>query len=229
MKFLFLSLFYSVQLLASDYHCASDHINDAIEINREHRSLYKKGNENEAVKVINRLIFIEKIMHPFSISLDRSAEKLIDNGLAMWCEDFVSMDSLPEFQLKGPIPTKAFIPFDKVKLKQIRKKIRSFEMSQASKLYLEIVALIENELNDKNYNCVTRHFLESAARSLSLAMVRNEFISVENKSDFLKATKKMMKQMSLALWIAPSLDQKAAKLQSRGVPVLCQEMPHIPY
>ncbi|PIP91874.1 MAG: hypothetical protein COW01_11915 [Bdellovibrionales bacterium CG12_big_fil_rev_8_21_14_0_65_38_15] len=229
MKFFLLCLFYSVQLFASDYHCASDHINDAIEINREHRSLYKNGNDKEAARVINRLIFIEKIMHPFSISLDRSAEKLIDNGLAMWCEDFVSMDSLPDFQLTGPIPTKAFIPFDKVKLKQIRKKIKSFEMSQASKLYSEIVAIIEIDLEDKNYNCVTKHFLESTARSLKLAMQRNESIALENKKDFLKATKKMMKQMSLALLVAPSLDRMAAKVQMRGVPVLCQEMPLIPY
>lgn len=222
-------LFYSFSSLASDYDCARLHIEEAIEINRDHIKLYKDAYEDEAAKVLGRLIFIEKIMLPFSRSLDRSAKTLVDAGFAMWCEDFVSMDSLPQFQIRSSPPANKFKPVDKKKLKQMRKKIKSFEIKNAMKLYDEIVLMIETDLNDKSFNCVTRHFLESSARSLKLAVKRERYVPRELRQDFLKATKKMMKQMSLALMIARPLDNMAAKVQESGVPVLCQEMPHIPY
>lgn len=229
MRLFVLLLFISISANATGNKCASDHIHDAIEVNRRHKSLYNAGDEIAAAKVLNRLIIIEKLMLPFSHSLDRSAKELTEAGFTMWCEDFVSMDTIPDFQLSSTIPAEAFKAIDKTKLKDIRKKIKAFKMHNASALYHEIVLLIKTDLSNLHYNCVTRHFLESAARSLKLAIQREQSIPPELKKTFLKATRKMMKQMALALVISRSLDIKAAKVQANGVPVLCQEMPHIPY
>ncbi len=229
MRLFVLFIFISLNAFATDNKCASDHIHDAMEINRTHVNLYKAAFEKDAAKVLNRLIFIEKIMLPFSHSLDRSVKDLTDAGFSMWCEDFVSMDTIPEFQLRSSIPNAAFKPINKAKLKTIRKKIKLFEMKNAQSLYNEIVLLIKTDLANIHFNCVTRHFLESAARSLKLAMQRQEAIPLELRQQFIKATKKMMKQMSLALLISRPLDIEAAELQAFGIPVLCQEMPHIPY
>tara|TARA_R110002049_G_scaffold18017_2_gene69379 strand:- start:634 stop:1296 length:663 start_codon:yes stop_codon:yes gene_type:complete len=210
-------------------HCAYDHIKEAMEINRSHRTLYKEGDKKSAVKIINRLIFLEKIMLPFSRKLDRSTKKLVSAGFPMWCEDFVSMDNLPDFQINSDIPSTTYASLDKDTFNEITKSLKAYEFNHSSKLYSKIVFVLDTKLNDHHYNCLTRHFLESIARSLKLSIERRPYITKEFERDFFKANKLMMKQMRLALIFVRGLDKRASNVQAQGTPVLCQEMPIIPY
>ncbi len=200
-----------------------------MKINRTHRTLYRESGKNSAAKVINRLIFLEKIMLPFSRKLDRSTKNLVSAGFPMWCEDFVSMDNLPDFQIDSDIPSTAYTSLDKATFNEITKSLKTYEYKHSATLYSKIVFVLNTKLNDPHYNCLTRHFLESIARSLKLSIERKPHVPKEFERDFFKANKLMIKQMRLALIFVRGLDKKASNVQAQGTPVLCQEMPIIPY
>jgi len=203
------------------------HLKEAMELNRERRELYRIDGNSDAAKVMNKLILLEKIMLPFTYSLDRSVKKLQAAGMGMWCDDLVSMQTVPVYQASSDVPANSYIAPNAKTLKALKRKMKKFELSQSQDLYTEISQLILVDLSDHHYNCLTRHFLESAAKSLAATKERVEIVPPELEADLDRATKKLIKQLGMSLSYAQKIDQSAAPIQARGVPVLCQEMPPI--
>lgn len=230
MRVLLLSLFtvFTVSAIAQE-RCTVIHVREAMELNRERRELYRQDGNPDAARVLNKLIFLEKLMLPFSASLDRATRDLQLAGVSMWCEDLVPMHTVPEYQAFTEAPTQSYRPFEKNIRKALTKKLRNFKFSKRAELYNDIAKVITIDLNDHSYNCLTRHFLEAAARSLLLSDKHYEQAPSALKADVEKALEKLLGQLSLALGAASSIDEKAAQVQARGVPVLCQEMPPIPW
>lgn len=222
-------LFLFPMLALSGERCNTVHVLEAMEINRERRELYKVDGNKDAAKIISRLILLEKVMLPFSAKLDRMVKKLHRANVPIWCEDLVSMNEVPNYQSSVPVPAQSFIAFEENKLKRLKKMMRKFEFSKRLELYDEIHNIILNDMNDPSYHCLTRHFLEAAARSLMLSDKHLESAPDDLKDDVRKAVTKLMRQLSYSLNFSTALDRAAAPIQSKGIPVLCQEMPPIPW
>lgn len=216
-------------ILYAQDRCTVTHVREAIELNRERRELYRQDGNDDAARVMNKLIILEKLMLPFSASLDRATMRLQNAGVPMWCEDLVPMNTVPNYQTSVHAPSNHYRTFDKNIRKELVKELRNFKYEQRYELYKSIEGIIKTQLNDHNYNCLTRHFLEAAARSLQLSDKHYERAPIELKVDVLRALEKLLKQLALALGSASKIDDRAASIQARGVPVLCQEMPPIPW
>lgn len=215
--------------LQAQERCTVVHVRETMKLNRERRELYRQDGNADAAKVLNKLIFLEKLMLPFSASLDRATKKLQNAGVAMWCEDLVPMNTVPGYQAFSDIPAAAYKSFDKKNRKELAKKLRNFKYKQRYELYDEIASIINTQLYDHHYNCLTRHFLEAAARSLLLTDKHYEQAPDDLKMDVEKSLEKLLGQLALALGSASAIDDKAAAVQAKGIPVLCQEMPPIPW
>tara|TARA_R110000868_G_scaffold117600_17_gene312673 strand:- start:22233 stop:22919 length:687 start_codon:yes stop_codon:yes gene_type:complete len=226
MKLLILSLFIALPVGAHE-KCTVIHLKEAMNLNRERRELYRVDGNRDAANVMNKLILLEKVMLPFTYSLDRSVRQLQATGMGMWCDDLVSMQTVPAYQASAEAPAHEYRAPNAKTLKSLKRKMKKFEINQSEELYLQISQLISIDLADHHYNCLTRHFLESAAKSLAATRERLDIVPGELKSDLERATKKLIKQLAMSLRFAQSIDQSAAPIQARGVPVLCQEMPPI--
>jgi hypothetical protein len=125
-----------------------------------------------------------------------------------------------------PVPSPETLP--EVKVKDIRERIEStlkrdgFEaaMSAADE---EIHAL---EFLPQHF-CMTRHVLESVRRSARLApdhVVAAEKVGLKSPEeisrDFIRLQLKTLKR-------AYDLDRRAFPIQTRGIPILCQDVPRI--
>ena len=210
--------------------CTAIHVKEAMQINRERRELYRLDGNHDAAKIMNRLIFLEKIMLPFSASLDRVVRPLQEKNIPMWCKDLVPMDTVAQYQSQTSPPEQSFKAISKAKIKRLKKSMRNFRYKNRAELYDQIALTITNDLSDHHYNCLLRHFLEAAARSLLLAPEHMSLaLEIEDQELVKRSVEKLIRQLSNALGLARSIDVKAAPIQARGIPVLCQEMPPVPW
>lgn len=216
-------------MATSPQKCTVAHVKEAMELNRQRRELYRDDMNFDAAKVLNRLILVEKLMLPFSYSLDNSVKELQAANIPMWCYDLIPMNTVPEYQTQVPPPHERYLGFPNKTIHFIKKQMKDFRFKDRNQLYQSISMVISNDLSNHSYNCVTRHFLESAARTLKLSDERISITPDHLQNKLSKATEKLIKQLGLALSFSKNLDKKAAPIQMRGVPVLCQEMPPIPW
>lgn len=82
---------------------------------------------------------------------------------------------------------------------------------------------------EPRFNCLIRHFLESTVRSARLAVKYNQYAQ-ENK--LRSPDRLMLRYLQLSFFTfsqAIALDRKAAPLQAQGLPILCRDVPHIPF
>lgn len=205
------------------------HLKEAMKLNRERRELYRQDGNRDAAKIINKLLLLEKVMLPFSYSLDRSVKSLQQAGIGMWCDDLVSMDTVPDYQSNIPTPLNKYQEPNPVRLKKLTGMMKRYQVEDTNQLYQAIAEFIENDLSDHHYNCLTRHFLESAAKTLGATSARLGLAPSELKQELISVTRKLIKQLARSLRYAQNIDEKAGQVQERGVPVLCQEMPPIPW
>lgn len=209
--------------------CTVIHVKEAMELNRQRRSQYRADGNRGAARILNQLILLEKVMLPFSASLDRSVIKLQNAGVPMWCEDLVSMTTVPTYQTQVSKPQYEFAPLEKAIRKKLKKQMKNFDFVSRDELYELIATIIHQELHDTHYNCLMRHFLEAAARSLKLSQKHYEQAPQELRPMVAKALEKLIRQLARSLVFAAIIDKNAAPYQAQGVPVLCQEMPPVPW
>lgn len=225
---LLLAIFISAASFAEQAErCTVIHVKEAMELNRQRRSQYRADNNRGAARILNQLILLEKIMLPFSASLDRSVIKLQNAGVPMWCEDLVSMSTVPAYQAQATKPQNEFIPLERTIRKKLKKQMKEFDFASRDELYEFIATIIHQELHDTHYNCLMRHFLEAAARSLKLSQKHYDQAPQELRPVVVKALEKLIHQLARSLIFAAIIDKNAAVYQAQGIPVLCQEMPPV--
>lgn len=82
---------------------------------------------------------------------------------------------------------------------------------------------------EPRFNCLTRHFLESTIRSARLAVKYDQVARERGVRSPEKLMKRFLQMSFFAFGQAIALDRDAAELQAQGLPILCQDVPHIPF
>ena len=230
MKFL-LSLFILFQFssFASEQrNCISTHLKDAMKLNKERKDLYSEMSNGESREISNRLIGLEKLSLLFTFGLDIKAKKYQKRGVALLCLDYIDMDETPEFSYDLVVPRVKYNLVPKIYVKKLKKKLYSAlkrDLSLFSRILEEEIHKLERF---PNYNCLARHLFESLNRGVHLI----SYYELESKRLGLKSPRKILirnlKLQIFSLSLFHKLDRRASKIQQRGVPILCNDVPAIP-
>ena len=210
------------------YNCMQTHMKEAINLNIQRRPLYAKE-DWRAYIISSLLIWSEKFTLSFiAPKFDENAKLYQKNGIGIMCDEFIDMDKTPKFQArKNPWPDiKKYVPPQVNKIKEsliqgVRK--QSFD---AVKISAEEV--LENLSVEPQFNCMTKHLLESVARASALApkhIARAEAIGLSSPAPLIwEFIESHIDSISYSLF----MEKLAAKVQSKGIPIICNDVPHIP-
>lgn len=211
-------------------NCFRKHIVDAIKLNEKRLPLYAKLTNGESLKISKRLIRLEKQMRIPVFFYDRIARKYHKVGIPFLCLDLIDMAETPEFSetfSDGPKPLSEFKIFPAKKaVKEYKKALKHTDGLQ------RLIKLLEKDLHQleeiPNFNCLSRHFIESLLRSSRLAIDYDKYAKTNNLKSPMKASLSYIKFHFLGFARAAKIDALAAPIQAKNIPILCNDVPAIP-
>ncbi len=230
--FITLSLFIiSIAISATEIQtkCIRQHLKDAIKINKKRRPLYKALTDGKSKKLSNSLIFSEKLSLSYAFIFDLSAKKYQKRGIPLFCLDFIDMKEIADFQAGSEVPEYKYESLEKINTKEIIANIKKSLKKRSFKGVQDYMQLeLKNFEEEKKYNCLAKHVLESIQRSAFLAphyIQASEMIGMKSPKKLLENN---IKIQAMSLKIFSRIDKKAAKFQEEGVSIICNDIPHIP-
>ncbi|MBK22558.1 MAG: hypothetical protein CME70_01020 [Halobacteriovorax sp.] len=225
---LFLALI-SFQSLGEELNrCFYDHVKDAIELNRERRGAYSKETNGASEKISRYLIIWEKLILLKANKYDRKSSQFQNLGIPFMCEDFIDMRETPEIITRTAQIPRGYLNIYKPKTKIIKKNLKASLKIGYKPFKISIVRELEKLKFNKSYDCLLRHLLESLLRTADLAPRYIAVAPQGKKQELDKLIKKYLRLQIFGISQAVFIDKKARSLQAEGVPILCNDVPHVP-
>lgn len=222
-----LFLFFLVSQALGYSKCMTKHVQDAMILNHQRMPIYAKASNNKSLKISKKLISFEESMSLHNWFADRWAAYFHSKNIPILCNDLVDMKLTPampaELPLKdNPDPT-SFVQLNIKDLQLELRKSLAIDLSTVQMVAKKYLLILKHE---PRLNCMTRHFLESIALFSKNGQIYMKHENAQSQLRFfLKLT---IKAHIKYLKIANELDTEALSLQTRGIPILCQDLPHIP-
>lgn len=207
------------------------HLVDATKLNQKRAFRYAKLTESKSLPLSYELILMERLALLATHRLDVSAQKYLKNGIPLFHEELIDMKFTPAFSSSFPANES---PTERIEIEVnmlIKRWLELLESGQVELIYSDAKELLEQgKLAPINQNCLTRHFVESIARTIWL-MDRHYTDSLKlGLKDPRPLSLKFTKLQIRSLKWAYSLDKRAYPLQHKyRVPLFCQDVPVIPY
>lgn len=209
--------------------CLSDHIKEAMILNKERKSLYAEITNKQSLKVSRSLISLERQMLFFTYPLDLLAKKYQRLGMPIFCRDIISMEETPEFTSQYEQGAPDILDYKKVSAKKIR---NDFKRAFRNNNYDELIKVSSQWLHklekEPRFNCLTRHFIETIIRSSKLAKEYILFAKSTNLRDPSKLMNSYLRSVFVSFLYSVSIDEKASPIQAAGIPIICNDVPFVP-
>lgn len=215
--------------LAASRNCFSQHLLEAIHLNQHRKPVYSRASAGKSKDISNALIALEYSMYLPTRLVDMWAEKYQAQGIPLICREIPSMKTAPSLE-KSNLPLVSrpqASDFKDLDVFEVRRHLRA-SLDEGYENLANTTQETINALPELRLNCLVRHFLESirafaneAPHHLALAK------SSERKSlrFFLNF---IIKGQIDYIFQAHEIDEMAVELQTAGIPILCQDVPHIP-
>ena len=205
--------------------CFVKHIEEAINLNKERRGLYKQQSGGSSVKISDALIWFERLTLLSARWFDWQAKPWQKKGIPLLCSEFVSMDLTPRFD-----PIKS--PQEEARLSlNIRDLTKSLRSSLGSNEH-DLLGIVSRSLrgieSEPNYHCMQRHLIESIGRTAKLIPVYEKMALARGLE---KPTPILKQFLGLQIWglkFGRWLDSMARPLQEKGLGIICNDIPFIP-
>lgn len=226
---LILTTVFSAQLFAES-GAIIQHMKDATTLNRERAPRYAALSEGKSLPLSYELILMENLAQLITQSLDDKARIYNAEGIGLFFDDLIDMRFTPLFQKtfgqEGPPVTRITID-----VKSLRRRwIKMHKENKQTKIYEEALTLLdEGDLQATNQNCLTRHFVESIARSILNRKWHQDRAATAKLSDPAPILNSFLSIQINSLSWAYSLDRRAYSIQKENIPLFCQDVPAIPY
>lgn len=205
----------------------STHLNEAILHNKKNAPLYAKVSNNKSLVISKLLINGERFSYLLVQDLEYDALIYQNNGIRLLCDDLISMSEVPTFKELTPIEARP-VKYIDLNIKVLKKEIKEYlKRDDLHGLYLMLDEVLEEMKSFPNQHCMTRHFLESMARTLFLFPAQKKAALDIGLEDPTSLVKRYLKLQTMALTLDHYLDQKAFPLQKEGFPILCGDVPAI--
>ncbi len=210
--------------------CFVRHIDDAIALNEARLPIYAAWTGGRSVALSKRLIARERMTRVVARLLDWRAAGHRRRGVPLLCDELVDMSHVPAPALQPPPsePVRAD-PRRTLDLPSLRQIVRRDHGSRdfdpvAGELRRTLKALGD----DRRFDCMTRHILESALRAATLAPSHIESARLLGAESPAGLSWLFVKLHLYALDEAIRLDELARPFQLEGAPIICADVPAIP-
>ena len=196
------------------------HLQEAIALNLVRLPMYAELSYGRSIPISHSLIRLENNLRLSAKAFDILAYPYQLRGIPILCEDFMDMALTSAFRYDFADGAPRPVNFHRPNLKTFFVKAAGqailHQFGGIEKAADELVRELEIE---PRYNCLTRHFLESIRRSAGVAMKYRKGTWIS--SQFILGQLLYLKRVV-------ELDELAEPLQSAGLPIFCQDVPHIP-
>jgi hypothetical protein len=209
--------------------CFRRHLEEAIELNERRLPIYSAWTGGASEPISRGLITGERRGLLPARYVDRQARRYHAAGVPIVCAEFVAMSLTPPLDsAPGPPPGYPIPPApDPDTLLAL---VRTAYGSGGFGAVVDAVVAELATLDDAPaYHCMARHLLESLARTAALAPLHAEAAAVAGLPSTVPLSELMIRLHLAVLHESAELDAAAAPLQARGVPIICRDVPPIPY
>jgi hypothetical protein len=207
-------------------YCFLTHMEEAIAINEERKPLYAALTDDESLKVSNALIRNERLARPVAVVFDMRARSFQAAGIDIICDEFVSMELTPAFEAQSDVPSAAF---EKTSGYGLAWRLSTTFMRNG---YAGLTSAVEEELAalapTPEYHCMVRHILESILRAANLAPLHVREAELLGMDSPAAISRDFIAAQIATIPAAAGIDEDAAPIQARGIPIVCQDVPPIP-
>ncbi|MBI2943255.1 MAG: hypothetical protein HYY25_03545 [Candidatus Wallbacteria bacterium] len=203
------------------------HLREAIRLNQSRLPLYSAASQGASEDVSRKLIASERLALPVAMGVDRIARWWQERGVPIVEEDFVDLKFAPEFEpaSANPQPLSSYKRQDASEMAaRLRKAQRAggFDgVCRAARVELERLE------GTRSYHAMVRHVLESTLRSAHLAPKHETLARSKGLPSTAWLSRRLIGLNLLALIGAAELDERAAPLHARGIPILHRDVPPI--
>lgn len=205
--------------------CISKHIREAIELNKSRAPLYAKASDGRSQMISNLLVAAEKIALTTLPLLEKPAEEYQKRGVPLFCLDVVPMSGAKKFSERETQPSSKHEPFDGLGTSiHLAKFVLTKE---AEKLEGHLQKVLEKLSSNPQYNCFSRHLVESLLRSVRLTPHYRRWSAEKGLRDPIFLIQTYVSSQISGLPKATVLDSMAAELNAQGIPIICNDVPHI--
>lgn len=230
--------FLTVMILGSIVHasvypernCVSIHIKDAMELNKARKPLYQKYSNYRSTEITERLLKMERKLLVGAPFADLWARLYQRKGIPIMCKDFIDMSETPAFTSMNPEGVDSILNYRKPAVAAVVAKLKQLFKERA---YVEMAHFADNEIlkieDHPRYNCLYRHMLESIRR---MAILTPEYMEMAQSLGFTSPellSRNVLRSHFSLLEESALIDQLAAPLQAQGLPIICQDVPYIPW
>lgn len=210
--------------------CLTKHIHDAMVLNKQRKPLYSELSQGLSEKISEKMISMEYRLIALSPFADAWAVPFQAAGVAIVCEDLIPMAQTPAFRSQNPEGVDSVINFQPPDIVFVQQNLLIFF---ENKDYLKMADFADQYVkrldHHSRYNCMVKHILESIRRMAALAPKH-----AEQSKQILHVSTELLSRALLKnhinlLATASNLDKLAAPLQAAALPIICQDVPYIPW
>lgn len=211
----------------------AQHLKDAIALNRSRRDVYDRLSGGESRALSNRVILLEQLTLPAAHALDLWAKRYQKQGIPVMQEDFVPMQDVrspfapPRFRGVASASEAAAVD---ARLDAYRKTLsqalnRNDFTAIAEASYALLEALEATETETRTHWAMTKHLVESLGLAAMNAIGHAERSGGETQ----RLSRTLIRFQSLGLMGSVSIDRKAQAFHQRGIGIVVNDVPSIPF
>ncbi|MGZ3771862.1 MAG: hypothetical protein ACXVCP_04220 [Bdellovibrio sp.] len=210
--------------------CLTNHVHEAITLNKLRKPLYEQVSQKKSESISNKMISMEYRLLLASPLADIWAAPYQAAGIPILCQELVPMSGTPVFKPLNPNGKDSFENFHQPDIDYIREQMLSLYKARA---WNSMANFADRKIVDleqaPRYNCMVKHILESIRRVAALTPIHAQKAVARNMISTEYLSKILLKSHIDLLNEAAELDKLAAPLQADGLPIICQDVPFIPW
>jgi hypothetical protein len=206
------------------------HIEDAMILNQARAPIYNRLSNGDSAVVSAAMISFEKGLLRTASIADAAAFPFQVAGIPILCLDYIHMSETPPFHNSFAQGAPKMSQFHQLDMGGVKTALTAALQTDDFDSMIEIATQNVAELKQEpRFNCMVRHFLESIRRIAGLApqyqaMAKTKLGAYGTKF----ISKKILKGHIKALDEAARIDLMSAPVQAQNIPIVCQDVPHIP-
>lgn len=207
----------------------TQHLLEAIEINKERQPLYSKLTGKKSLKISRTLLFFEELSLISSYPLDTIAKYWQKRNVPVMVHEFIPMEETPDFKESFESDTDLFDTFPKLNTQLIQKEaIKLFKDNNYQGLFDYIDKVISDMQDYPKHYCMIRHVLESIRRGAYLTQMHIERAAQLKVRKPEKFCRYILYNQLIIIHSSKLIDKWAHPIQKDGIPIIYQDVPYIP-
>jgi len=207
----------------------TQHLLEAIEINKERQPLYAKLTGKKSLKISRTLLFTEELSLISSYPLDTIAKYWQKRNVPVMVHEFIPMDQTPSFKESFDSDKDIFDKLPKLNTQLIQKDATKLYTDKNYQGLFDYLDKMISEMQEypKHY-CMIRHILESIRRGAYLTQLhikRANELKVRSPEKFCRY---VLYNQIVIIHFSKLIDKWAHPIQKDGIPMVYQDVPYIP-